>query len=129
MGLRDIEVRASQARAFLQAARVTSDFSDEVSVEAAANVIATNAVLAGIAAADAICGRALGVRSSSSQHSDALAILRRAHGGEAAAGHLRALLSLKNDASYEPLMITSVKAAAAIQHAERLVDLMERILR
>ena len=125
----DIAARASQAHSFLEAARLTVQFAAELGEDAAANVAASNAVLAGIAAADAICGKALGVRSSSTNHSDAVALIRRAHGGEAAANHLKALVALKNNAAYEPRMVTSAKSAEAIQHAERLVVAMETMLR
>ncbi|MEQ1737473.1 MAG: hypothetical protein ABL886_13845, partial [Rhodoglobus sp.] len=60
MSASDVAARAAQARSFLQAARLTEEFSD-LGATAAANVAASNAVLAGIAAADAICGKALGV--------------------------------------------------------------------
>lgn len=44
---------------------------------AARNAAAGNAVLAGIAAADAICCLRLGQRSSSSDHTDAIALLAK----------------------------------------------------
>ena len=43
--------------------------------------------------------------------------------------HIIALVALKNNAAYEPRMVTSAKSAEAIQHAERLVAAMEMMLR
>lgn len=63
-----VATRAAQAHSFLEAAKLTLEFSSDLGVDAAANVAASNAVLAGIAAEDAICGKALGVRSGSRNH-------------------------------------------------------------
>lgn len=129
MSSTDIDNRAAQAHSFLEAARLAIEFSSELGHEPVANVAASNAVLAGIAAADAICGKALGIRSNSSNHGDAVAMLKRAHGGEAAANHLRALVAIKSAAGYEPRMVTAAKSADAVQHAERLVVAMDKMLR
>ncbi|MCY7412390.1 MAG: hypothetical protein LH471_05040 [Salinibacterium sp.] len=129
MSSSDIVARATQAHSFLEAARLAVDSAAALGDEAVANVAASNAVYAGIAAADAICGKALAVRSTSFNHADAVALVRRAHEGEAAANHLRALISLRNNAAYEPRMVTAAKAADAIQHAERLVAAMDKMLR
>lgn len=124
----DVANRAAQAHSFLEAARLAVEFASELGTGASANVAASNAVPAGIAAADAICGKALQIRSNSANHADAIALLKRAHGGAAAANHLRALVAIKSAAAYEPLMVSSAKAADAIQHAERLVSAMEAML-
>ena len=55
-------------------------------------------------------------------------MLKRAHGGAAAANHLRALIAIKSAAAYEPMMVSAAKAAEAIQHAERLVVAMDAML-
>jgi hypothetical protein len=53
-------------------------------------------VLAGIAAADAVCCSALGRRSRSQNHRDAVALVRQVFpAGPAAARHLERLLGLK----------------------------------
>ena len=64
----------------------------------------------------------------SANHTDAIALLKRAHGGAAAANHLRALIAIKSAAAYEPMMVSAAKAAEAIQHAERLVVAMDAML-
>lgn len=125
----DIDNRASQAHSFFDTARLAEDFSAELGEQPAANVCASLAVLAGIAAADAICGKALGIRSNSSNHADAVAMVRRAYGGDSASGHLRALIAIKSSAAYEPRMVTAAKSSEAIQHAERLVAAMDKMLR
>jgi hypothetical protein len=129
MSISDIAGRASQAHSFLEAARLAVQFASELGEGAAANVAASNAVLAGIAAADAICGKALGVRSNSSNHADAVALIRRAHNGESAANQLKALVAIKSAAAYEPRMVTAAKALDAVQHAERLVAAMDAMVR
>ncbi|CAN5447252.1 hypothetical protein BH10ACT7_BH10ACT7_04110 [soil metagenome] len=117
----EVNGRAQQARDFLETA--------QLALEIGPNSAASNAVLAGIAAGDAICGKALGIRSHSGSHGDAVAIVRRAHGGESAANHLKALVALKSAAAYEPRMVTAAKASEAVQHAERLVVAMEKLLK
>lgn len=125
----DVAARAAQAQSFLDAARLAIEFASELGEGPSANVAASNAVLAGIAAADAICGKALQLRSNSSNHAEAIALLRRAHGGDAAAIHLKALVAIKSAAAYEPRMVTAAKAGDAIQHADRLVAAMDAMLR
>lgn len=129
MSAADTENRAAQAHSFLEAARLSVEFSAELGEVASANVAASNAVLAGIAAADAITGKALATRSNSSNHSDAVALLKRAHGGEAMSNHLRVLMATKSTAADEPRMVTASKAAEAIQHAARLVAAMDTMLK
>lgn len=43
--------------------------------------------------------------------------------------HIIALVALKNNAAYEPKMVTFAKSAETIQHAERLTVAMETLLR
>ena len=124
-----VDARAAQAHSFLEAARLADEFSDDLGEESAANVITSMAVLAGIAAADAICGKALGVRSKSSNHSDAVSLLNRAHDGVSVANQLRALIDVKSAAAYEPQMVTKKRSAEALKHAERLIAAMQRALR
>ena len=124
----DVAARAAQARSFLEAARMAMEFASELGDGPSANVATSNAVLAGIAAADAICGKALQLRSNSSNHAEAIALLRRAYGGDTAANHLKALVAIKSTAAYEPRMVTAAKSAEALQHADRLVVAMDKML-
>ena len=66
--------RAARARVFLTVAREHADGA----TSAARAVASSNAVEAGIAAADAICGRLLGEHSNSDRHEDAINLLDRA---------------------------------------------------
>jgi hypothetical protein len=60
-----------------------------------------NAALAGVAAADAACCRALGERSRGDDHRHALALVGQVSpGGPDAANALVRLLAVKNDAEY-----------------------------
>src|SRR4051794_8607591 len=89
--------RLADPRKFLQPAQLAGDEADVTSF----NVAAANAALAGIAAADAACCRALGERSHGDDHRDALALVAQVSpGGADAANALGRLLALKNDAEY-----------------------------
>jgi hypothetical protein len=93
----------SQARTRLQHARQFLDVSRLTAEEAGNNdftsVAAALAVLAGIAAADAACCKALGRRSRSADHRQAADLLREVvPGGQQAASSLRRLVDLKDQA-------------------------------
>lgn len=93
----EARARLKTALAFAQAAGLFAD-SDE---ENERSVCVSNAVSAGIAAADVICCCRLGEYSSSSEHQDAVALLKKVHGvGADAAKSLRTLLDSKNKAQY-----------------------------
>jgi hypothetical protein len=65
--------RLADARQFLELAELASDDTETASF----GVSAANSVLAGIAAADAACCRALGERSRGDDHRDAIALVAR----------------------------------------------------
>lgn len=76
----------------------------------------SNAVLAGIAAADAICCRRLGRRAAGDDHQQALALLEDTGDvGMEARGQLETLLSIKNKAQYEEVDPTVTEAKRAIR--------------
>ncbi len=118
-----IRARAAQARAFLDAARL--QFGDS---PAGNSVAGTDAVHAGIAAADALCGTALGYCSRGENHEQAVDLLRRAVSGAAPSTNLHRLLSLKSLAGYSPTMLSDTKTAEMIKYAERLVAAMDAAL-
>jgi len=90
---------------------------------------ASCAVLAGIAASDAACCAALGERSRSQDHRDAVALLRQvAPGGRDAAAQLERLLSLKDRAQYGFEDLAGQKLVAAVRHARALVTFAESVL-
>jgi hypothetical protein len=72
---RDARIRRSHARKFLEVAEIAAGEHDQDAEYA--SVAASLAVLAGIAAADAACCKALGVRSRSQDHHEAEKYLRK----------------------------------------------------
>jgi hypothetical protein len=111
--------RLGQAQAFLEVAELVGAESDEL---ATPSVAAALAVLAGIAAADAACCAALGVRSRSQDHRQALALLNQVvPNGPALSRDLTRLLAVKDDAHYGLLNVSTQRAAAALRQARRLV--------
>ena len=89
--------RLADARLFLELA----DTVDDANAPESLGVSAANAVLAGIAAADAACCRALGERSRGEDHRDATKLVAEVQpGGDDAAKALGRLLVIKNDAEY-----------------------------
>ncbi|MGK7221893.1 hypothetical protein ACSNO4_03750 [Kocuria flava] len=115
----DAHARLEDARAFLESARTIDTLNDE---ESYADVIATNAVHAGIAAADVVCLLALGQHSKAENHADAVKMLREA-GGDTAA--LSRLLSEKTKAGYNIKSLTRTKAAKCIEWAGKLLQAAE----
>jgi hypothetical protein len=118
-----VRARAAQAKAFLDAARL--QFGDS----AAGNSVAgTAAVHAGIAAADAICGKTLGYRARGESHEEAVDLPMRAIPDAKPSKNLARLLGQKSLAGYSPVMLSDVRTAELIKFAQRLVDSMEAIL-
>lgn len=109
--------RRNQARAFLDVAQdvLTEDRRE-------AHVAAALAVLAGIAATDAICGLSLGKWSRGQDHSQAVDLL-----GEVALRDttlptkLRRLLAAKDAAHYSSTLITVEKAKSMVRQATALL--------
>lgn len=126
MSKADIAGRARHARGFMAAAALVQEFEDEVGAGTTENVVASLAVLAGIAASDAICGQALGKRSSGEAHQEAVALLKTATtNGPTYAKDLNRLLSLKANAQYSSNMLTRSSSDEAVKWSERLVKGME----
>jgi hypothetical protein len=87
------------------------------------NVAAGLAVLAGIAASDAICGIRLRCIHRGDDHSGAQDLLRRATGdGSKLAAYLGRLLSVKDAAQYDAQIVSARKASDAIRWAAHLAD-------
>lgn len=80
-------------------------------------------MLAGIAAADAACCAALGRRSRSQDHRQALTLLETvAPSGPEMARDLGRLLSIKDDAHYGILQVSGQRATASLRQARRLIE-------
>ncbi len=118
-----VRARAAQAKIFLVTARLTVGDSP-----AANSVAGTNAVHAGIAAADAICGKTLGYCARGENHDDAVDLLARAITDGGPSKNLARLLSKKSLAGYSPTMLTDSKTAELVTYAERLVEAMDAVL-
>lgn len=92
------DARLNKAEAFALAAGLDPLSNDGPT----RSVAVSNAVLAGIAAADSITCRTLRQRSASGNHADAIDLLRQAPGQAQDAGtYLIALVNVKNKARYE----------------------------
>lgn len=106
----DAKARLRDAEAFLE----TAEIADH------ADVVATNAIHAAIAAADAICCVALRERSADGNHGAAVQLLGRVDGKLANA--LSRSLNRKTQASYESRDIAAKDATACVRQATLLVD-------
>lgn len=118
-----VRARAAQARAFLDAARLQLGDSP-----AGNSVAGTAAVHAGVAAADAICGKTLGYRARGESHEEAVDLLARAIPDANPSKNLARLLSQKTLAGYSPVMLSDARTADLVKYAERLLSAMEAIL-
>ena len=113
--------RLDQARKFYEVAEIVQSEADLFA--SAANVAASLAVLAGIAASDAACCMALGRRSRAQDHRAAVDLLRQiVPGGDQAAVKLARLLDLKDAAQYGLIAISAAELKSAMRNAKGLVD-------
>lgn len=80
---------------------------------------------AGIAASDVICCVRLGVHSNTGNHSEAVALLKKADGGSER--HLSTLLNLKNKAAYTHQDLSSAELKKMNRAAEHLVETAKRM--
>ena len=93
------------------------------------SVAVSNAALAGIAAADAICCVTLGRRSASSEHRDTVVLLNEIPGmGQLAGYHLRILLSVKHKAQYDDRNPTISEAKRAMRSMRSLMKIADSFL-
>jgi hypothetical protein len=113
-------VRFDQARAFLDTAELVATVDDDL---ATPGVAAALAVLAGIAASDAVCCTVLGQRARGQDHRQATDLLRQIDPhGKPLARDLARLLDVKDGAHYGMVYVSGQKAAAVIRQAKRLLD-------
>lgn len=119
----EARARQGQAKKFLEVA-------DLVALEPeSASVSASLAVLAGIAAADAACCRALSRRPRSENHHDAEALVKQIEpGGPNAANQLRRLINLKDQAHYGLFDVSGSDLQSAIRQARRLIEFADQVL-
>lgn len=126
----DARRRLQHSKQFLEVAELAAEEQDVGGSLEYGNAAATLAVLAGIAAADAACCKALGRRSRGDDHEQAATLVGQvAGGGPAAAKDLRALIALKNDAQYGFYSVGHAELTKALRKAAGLVELAEKTLR
>ncbi|MEN8237893.1 MAG: hypothetical protein ABFR53_01700 [Actinomycetota bacterium] len=107
-----------QAQQYLDVAELV--LSDETGSEA--TVATGNAVLAGIAAADAICCSLTGSRYRGSDHREAAGYLEGVTSDAALGRALRDLADYKDQAHYGLTNVRINRARAAIRRAHRLIE-------
>jgi hypothetical protein len=112
--------RLRQAEAFLGWARAAlADEGDEANLGVATSL----AILAGVAATDALCGSSLGYYSRGQNHAEAANLVRSIEpGGPALASTFRQLLARKEDTSQAPKSLLESSAKAALRQAGDLVS-------
>lgn len=108
--------RLAKAEQFLRVAEDAEELDDGAGV---ADAAVTLYVHGGIAAADAICARALGMHARGQDHQEAIDLL--ASVDREAAAELRALLGMKTRAGYGHDPITPDRLARAQRAAQSLV--------
>lgn len=116
--------RLDQGRAYLEIAQMVAEDDADDSLR---GVAAGLAVLAGIAAADAASCHALGHRSRSTNHRDAIKVVAGIGGDDAkaASNALRRPIDLKDQAHYGFTSVSAADRATALKAAERLVAFAE----
>lgn len=122
----------AQARTRLEHARKFLDAADLMAGEDGdyASAAASLTVLAGIAAADAACCKALGRRSRGQDHRQAEELVSQVEpGGKQAVNSLRRLFNLKDEAHYGLFDIGGRDLRAALRQATSLVTFAEDVLR
>lgn len=122
--------RMARAREFIEVADLAmseQDPADHSHVYSSA--AASLAVLAGIAAADAACCKALGKRSKADSHREATQLLEQiAPGGKDAAKDLAVLIGLKDRAQYGAMALGDNDLKKVVRRAEKLCTFAETIL-
>lgn len=121
------DTRLDHARRFLDVAELVAGQGDP---EEYASVSASLAVLAGIAAADAACCKALGRRSRGQDHHQAEELVGQIEpGGKRASSALRRILTLKDEAHYGLFDVGGQDLRAAVRQAQTLVAFADAVRR
>lgn len=126
-GPAEARVRSAQARNFLDTAELITGEDDDL---ATPGTVAALAVLAGIAAADALCCMNLGRRCRGQDHREATRLVEQVEpDGRALSRALARLLEIKDGAHYGTVYSTPARAEAAIRHATTLTMAAEAAAR
>jgi hypothetical protein len=122
----DAAARLRHASKFLEVAELVAGEGEDIEYSSPAAALA---VLAGIAASDAACCKALGRRSRGQEHRAAVALLEEVQpGGKDAANTLNRLLNLKDEAHYGLFDVGGRNLNTAMRQASELVRFAERVL-
>jgi hypothetical protein len=122
----DARVRLKHAQRFTEVALIVADEGSDIEYS---SVAASLCVLAGIAASDAACCRALGLRARGRDHREAVSLVERIDpGGDEAANALKRLLGLKDEAHYGLIDVSGTDLRAALRQAGSLVAFAETLL-
>ncbi len=122
----DAAARLRHASKFLEVAELVAGEGEDIEYSSPAAALA---VLAGIAASDAACCKALGRRSRGQEHRAAVALLEKVQpGGKGAANSLNRLLNLKDEAHYGLFDVGGRNLKTAMRQASELVRFAERVL-
>ena len=118
-GVEVASARLRKARQFFDAAETIREFAEhEADV---GDAFVTLCVHAGIAAADALCIRALGEHARGESHAEAVQLLKRVRPDGAALGNtLNALLGMKTRAAYSAEPVNTEMRTRARRGADRL---------
>lgn len=117
--------RLAQAERFLEAADLYTGEDDPN----AANVSASNAVLAAIAAADAACCADFGEHAQGESHHEAPKLLEKIpDGGGTAAQALRRAVAIKSKAQYGLIAVSKADRNTAYRQAEQLIAFGRTVL-
>lgn len=124
-GTAEARTRVKIARKYLEMAELAQT---EDALEAR-SVGAGNAVLAGIAASDAICCTRLRRRHRGQDHAGAVPLLRSVEPeGRNLADDLATVLAIKDPAHYGIAFVTEAKLRTTIRAATRLVEVAESVV-
>jgi hypothetical protein len=118
-------IRLDNAKKSLEVAELVAD---EREIPESRSVAAALAVLAGVAASDAACCAALGLRSRGDDHRQAAALLREILDGDRAAKALLDLLNLKDTAQYGLIPIAGRELTTTLRRARTLVEFAGDVL-
>lgn len=122
----DVRQRAATAREYFQVALERLDIAPE-GPSSVAQVCASNAISAAIAAADALCGRAHGYHASGQDHREAVRLVKAIPGsGAGMASRLLRLSSAKSELQYGGFCTRAV-ASRSVADAKVLIDELDRL--
>jgi len=121
----DVRARAAEAKAYLEDAQLNIESNDPTYWK----IAGSSAVLGGIAASDAICGKVLGERYNGEQHGEARKQLDKATSPDTTPGvNFKRLTDEKTNYQYSSSRPTQTNTRGLIKALERLIERMDAVL-